>query len=261
MRPDELLFRDLDGVLVGLDEVVFDGFERSYADRVPALRALLVDGEPEHRLLACLILVAWGVRDGFLAAIDWARDLNAVPWAGSPVTFDRLFGVDDAFARICDALRWGQDAPLSPAGALLRTATARSVLPAADRVYLDRSMAQLLYDDATLARACEPELRSAVEATVAAAPAAPALLGFDLATQAASLVGPLAVLDDAGAAAAALRLLDATPGGVRAGKELAYSLGAGRGPATDAVLRTLAGSGIPDVRAEALLWLDRRDRA
>jgi hypothetical protein len=43
---DDLHFTDLDGSMVGLDDVIGDGLERDYAGRHGALRALLEEGSP-----------------------------------------------------------------------------------------------------------------------------------------------------------------------------------------------------------------------
>lgn len=97
MTGDDLLFNDLDGGRVGLDDVVADGLDRDYSARYDALRDLLARGTPAQRLHSCVLLGSWGVRDGFATIVDWAADPAGVPWAGLPVTADRFFGVDDAF--------------------------------------------------------------------------------------------------------------------------------------------------------------------
>ena len=93
---DDLLYTDLDGAFVGLDGVISDGLDRDYGDRLAALRDLLTGGTPVHRLHACIMLAAWGVRDGLVTVIEWAREPESVPWVGAPASVDRMFGTDDA---------------------------------------------------------------------------------------------------------------------------------------------------------------------
>ena len=249
MTPEALLYTDAHGNVVGLDEVAWAGADGQLLDRRPALRELVRSGSPRDRLEAAAVLSAWGDRHGLLVTIEWANDPEGTPWAGEPVTFDRIWDVDDAFALLAKALMWGQDAPLTDAGAALRVAATKAILLSHDRVFVARDLATLLDVDDALRRAVRYELTWAVEKAVDAA--ALPRQRFDVATQAAFLVGPLAREDDAAAAQAARRLLDLMGVSNRASRELALALSAGMGGATLAVLEELYASPAADVRAEA----------
>ena len=118
MTGDDLLFNDLDGGRVGLDDVVADGLDRDYSARYDALRDLLARGTPAQRLHSCVLLASWGVRDGFATIVDWAADPAGVPWAGLPVTVDRFSGWTTPSAQLARALdtaracaSWSRPAP------------------------------------------------------------------------------------------------------------------------------------------------------
>jgi len=257
--PAALLYDDREGNRIGLLDVIAEGLDGGYEDRVPALRRLLARGEPGHRLDACEVLTAWGVRDGLLTVVEWAHDPDSVPWAGAPVSVNRFGFGDDAFARLAGALQTAGDGRLSEVGAILRTLATRELLVIHDRVFMDRSMPLLLGTDRRLAEDCRPEMSWAVDRGLAAARAGSAT--FDLATQVALLLGPLAMLDDAAAAAAAEVLLTEHPQHGRALREVALAMSDGTGPATHAVLQRLAGWPSPSVQAEAENWLRRREGA
>ena len=258
MSPDDILFVDIDGTFVGLEEVITDGLSRDYSERHPALRRMLREGDPRHRFYACLMLAAWGVRDGLMAVIDWAGNPGSVPWAGEPVTYDRFFGVDDSFARMAAALETARDIELSATAAALRRAAARSLLLIYDQVYFDRSLYVLLDIDVEIAAATRPETEWAVAVAISAARDRADYLTYDMATQAAFLVGPLAEFDDDAAASAAENVMSLAPGWDRTLRELGLALSRGRGPATHGVLQRLAASSIAGVRTEAQKSLDRR---
>ncbi|MFP5318639.1 MAG: hypothetical protein ACLGI2_10140 [Acidimicrobiia bacterium] len=253
---DELLFDDLDGATVGLDDVIADGLDRDYSARYGGLRDLLAAGTPAQRLHACVVLASWGVRDGFLTIVDWATDPHAVPWAGAPVTFDRLFGVDDAFAQLARALETAAAVALTPAGTRLRVGATRALLGQHHHVFFDRWMQALVETDAALAGAVHLQLLRAAERTVAAARTQQP---FDMATQAALLLVPLAETDDEAAARLASQLTALAPDWPRTLCEVARGMGAGRGPATRYALERLAASPHQAVATEARDWLARRD--
>ena len=254
-EPEYVLYCDLDGIFVGLEEVMADGLERDYADRFDDLRALLANGAPVHRLHACVMLAGWGVREGFLTAAEWARAPEDVPWAGAPVSLDRMFGVDDAFARLAYGLDTARSVELAPVRSRLRVSATRALLSAYHRVFFDRSMALLLELDRQLAEATQQDIDRAV---VRAIEAARSPQSFDMAMQAAVLLGPLAALDDDRAAGLSDELARVARDRPRALRELAYALGSGTGPATLFRLKELAGSSEPAVAREAREWLERR---
>lgn len=56
---DALLYTDREGDATSVADLIDDGLEGGYEDRIPALRQLCVDGPPDHRVEACEVLVAW----------------------------------------------------------------------------------------------------------------------------------------------------------------------------------------------------------
>lgn len=253
-----LLFTDLDGAMVGLDDVIADGLERDYSGRYDGLRTLLEEGSPTQCLHACVMLASWGVRDGLVSIMEWAADPERVPWAGAPVSFDRMFGVDDGFAQLARALHTAGDVTLTPVGVRLRVGATRALLRLYDRVFFDRWMQLLLDDDTRLARTVRPHLAQAAERAVAACRQPQA---FDLPTQAALLLAPLAALDDDGAASLAGQLTVVARDWPRTLVEVASALGSGTGSATRYALQRLTSSAHESVAREAQRCLERREAA
>lgn len=252
--PDALLFTDKDGVKTQLQDVIYDGLDRDYADRYPALVRLMQEGTPAQRLFACVMLASWGVAEGLTTLIGWARDPASTPWADQPVTFDRMYGVDSAFEMLAEAMRVAGELEQRDQIAARRAEAVRALLAIYDRVWFGRSLAVVLDLDPALARELADAIGSAVERALAAAPTT----DLDLATQAAYLLGPLAAVDDPRAARAATALLDAHPTKTQSAREVAHALMDGTGPATRAVLERLVRSGSPAVRDEAKTSLSRR---
>lgn len=248
------LYTDRTGATVGLQSVISDGLDHDYSSRYPALRTILREGTPLEQLHACAVLASWGVRDGLLTVAEWARWPETVPWAGDPVTFDRFFGADDAFALLTDALATTQDVELTEVGTILRVQATRELLVLQPTYYFERSMTTLLNVLPELASRCRVELVWAVEQTIAAARTGP----YWMARQAAFLLADLAPLDDERAAAAAVALIAEHPDHEWALKEVALGMGCGSGRATHDVLRRLADWHPSSVRAEAQEHLHRR---
>ena len=255
LDPEHLLYTDLDGRRLSLQDVIYDGLDRDYSARHPALSRLLREGQPRHRLHACLMLASWGVEEGLRTLIQWARLPGSTPWADSPVTFDRFFGVDAAFEMMVEAVHVAGDVERGGDIELLRVEATRALLGIHHHVYVARSMMLLLGSDQALAASVRSEIaavdRAIEEARARAAP-------FDLATQAAFLLGLLAELDDAHAARVATTLLADHGDRLRTAREVAHALGWGTGPATRAVLDRLAEAPAASVREDARASLRRR---
>jgi hypothetical protein len=100
-----LLFSNAEGNPISLEDLIDEGFDGTYRDRIPAMVALLRGGGPRDRLYACQVLTAWGIAEGFDALIAWAQHPDAVPWAGQLIEIDRRQGADAAFERLADAVR------------------------------------------------------------------------------------------------------------------------------------------------------------
>jgi hypothetical protein len=256
MEPDDLLFMDKEGNRIQLQDVIYDGLDRDYSERYPALLRLMQEGGPAHRLYACVMLASWGVPEGVHTLILWAGDPDSVPWAAQPVTYDRHFGVDSAFEMLADAIRVAGELDRHDEIDLLRSDAVRALLGIYDRVYFARALMVVLDIDRALAASVEAAIALAVDRSVAAAQAE--ALPFDMATQAAFLLGPLASLDDTHAARAAEALLAAHAGKTRTLREVAYALGQGTGPATSVILERLAASPVESVRTDAQDSLSRR---
>src|SRR6185295_5499007 len=89
MSSAELLFSDAEGKPTSLEDLIDDGLDGAYRDRIPALIGLLRDGAPRDQLYACMVLTAWGVAEGFTVLIGWAEQPGSAPWADHPVEIDR----------------------------------------------------------------------------------------------------------------------------------------------------------------------------
>lgn len=230
MDPEQLLFTDKAGNRADLTDVIYDGLEVDYSDRYPALEQLMTSGEPAHRLYAAQMLASWGVPAGLKMIAEWAKHPDQTPWAKQPVSFERFGGADNAFEILADAIRVSQDATGSDIE--LRATAMRELLRNYHRLYVGRAVYTALDLDRELTARVEDEIGPAVERAIASGRS-------EMLLQAASLLGPLAALDDAHAARAAEALL---PHGGRVPNEVAYSLRYGTGPATLAILDRLASS-------------------
>jgi uncharacterized protein YjbI with pentapeptide repeats len=246
LDAEALLFTDRHGERSQLEDVIADGLDGGYEDRVPVLVRLMAEADaPEHRLWACAMLVSWGHAPAFDVLIAWARDPHSLP-----IQSGRGFAdLSDALATSCLA------APSGPLTEPRRRAVA-ALLAIADHQPLGRGIRGVFLRDAELRPALSRELGDAIARSL------DVLVGgadveFDLALQIACLLMPLAMLDDAAAAAGAARLLGT--GSVRqyVRNELADALGEGSGPATLGILERLAADGL----AHAKVVLDRRRRA
>lgn len=252
--PEKLLFTKLDGTKSDLQHVIWDGLDVDYSARFPALQDLMANGSPAHRLYACIMLTSWGVPRGIQMLAIWATSPERTPWAENPVTFERFSGADDAFEHLADALSTGEDA----APAELRADAARALLGSFHVVHTGRKMYELL-DDKKLRAMVAPHIGPA------AARALDALergkVGFDLATQTASLLGALAPVDDAHAAQVAEALIARHANMLRTLNEVAWSLRFGTDVDTLGVLERLEKSPHPSVSQIARESLGIRPRA
>lgn len=256
--PAELLFRDTEGKPTSLEDLIDDGLDGAYRDRIPALIGLLHDGAPRDQLYACMVLTAWGVAEGFTVLIGWAEQPGSVPWAGHPVEIDRRQGADAAFERLADAVRSSLQLDASPDLQRRQQVAARALLGLYDRVFFGQGM-QAVASNAAIRAGCADAIAAAAAAAVRAstAPTQP----FDLGWQAALLLLPLARIDDARAAELARELLRAQSGRTRVAREVALSLGRGTGVATHRVLEELASSPVEAVASDAAAALVRRAQA
>ncbi|MEO6457394.1 MAG: hypothetical protein ABIO92_03835 [Chloroflexia bacterium] len=256
MEPDELLFTEKDGTRTQLQDVIYDGLDHDYSERYPALLRLMQEGQPAHRLYACLMLASWGVPEGIQTLIQWARNPDATPWADQPFTFDRFYGVDSSFEMMADAIQVAQEIDRNDKIDTLRADAVRALLGIYHRVHFGRALMVVLDLDDDLKASVKVEVGQAVDRAIATAQTSK--MPFDLATQAAFLLSPLASLDDAHAARAADALLSADATTNRTTREVAHSLGWGAGPVTHAILERLVLSPSASIRKDAQDSLSRR---
>src|SRR5579872_766366 len=246
---EELLFSDKLGSRAQIQDVMDDGLDGGYEDRFPELRQLLKTGSPYHRLMACMLLTAWGDPAGFEALIEWASHPDQAPWAGNPVTYDRIYGSDDAFANLADAVKtsfWNDETPQLRE---LQRRAAAALLGIYHAYFFDRTLALALLRDKTMPAQLEKEISAALERSLGVLKSGKKPV-FDLGMQAASLILPLAYVNDEAAARYADEITRLS-GSTRALRELAASLAAGTGEATRRSLEKLQQSGNPEVIEEA----------
>jgi hypothetical protein len=248
MTAEEILFTNKKGQRAQLEDVIDDGLEEDYSERHAALIDLLQHGQPKHRLLACVMLASWGVKEGLDAIIQWADHPEFVPFR--EVSFDRITGTDDAFAMLADAIMAGRLLDnLSPDICVRREQATRALLGRYDTEFFDRKLAEALLTDPDLSSKCTGEIERAVVAAIERS--GHQGQSFDPAFQAAALLGPLARFSDEKAAQQAEALLHKAHGETRVLRELAFSLGYGKGPQSRAVLERLAQADTPSVREQA----------
>lgn len=255
MSPAELLFSDAEGKATSLEDLIDDGLDGAYRDRVPALIELLHGGAPRDRLYACMVLTAWGVADGFTALIGWAEHPGSAPWGDHPVEVDRRHGVDAAFERLADAVRSSLQLDPSPDLARWQQAAVRALLELYDRKFFGQAM-QVVASDAAIRAACADAIIAAAAAAVRNSTAPPE--PFDLGWQAALLLSPVARIDDTRAAELARELLRVQSGRTRVAREVVLSLARGTGEATRQLLEELASSPVAALASDAAAALARR---
>ncbi|MFJ8821738.1 hypothetical protein ACIREE_08130 [Streptomyces sp. NPDC102467] len=216
-----LLFTDFDGAPADPDDVIADALDGGYAERTPALLAILQDtsADPAERLLACAALTSWADPAGYAAVLAAAEAPDDAPWRGQ--SHDRFFSQDDTFGQLADAVASSADMVDERGTAALRIDAARALIALADEVQFDRHLARLLDDGIT--GACQDTIRSALDRGTRRLTAGPPH-AFDLGLQLALLAVALHRVDEPAAADAMRRLAAADPGD-RARRELADATG------------------------------------
>lgn len=256
--PDGLLFTDRQGKRAQLQDIIDDGQDGGYEDRIPALIKLQSSGDPYHRLLANVMLTSWGEPSGFKTLTEWARRPDQTPWAGSPVTLDRLSGSDSAFEMLADAVRASYYSKNADAIKPLQIEAAKALLPVAVSSYVGRNLMLAITHDRDVTAALEPQLRQAIEASITALRAGQKP-DFDLPTQTASLLVPMARLDDATTARYGRELMAVVPDNVRMLREIVGALANGHGPETLKLLQSLSAN--PALAKDVAQALERRHRS
>jgi hypothetical protein len=213
VTPDELLHTDRDGEPASLDELIADGLEGGYEDRLPGLRELCAAGNAE----ACQVLVAWSDPVGLTTLRRWAEDGAAID-----------------FAPLVDAIRTGKYTAATDAARAGRVEAVRALLALTDREPIGEDLNDAIPGDDAFIAAIADALRHAVERCLARRGAP-----FDHLAEAAALVVPLARVDDDAAADLAERLRERDKRNPRLLSNLVTAMGQGRGPRTLAVLEAL----------------------
>lgn len=238
LDAEALLFTDRHGQRAQLQDVIDDGMEGGYEDRIPGLIQLQESGDPYHRLLATVMLASWGEPAGFKMLTRWANDPDHAPWAGAPVTVDRFSGADSAFETLADALRASFYSARADSIKRLQVEAARALLHASSTHYVGRTLMVAITSDRDVTASVDTDLRKAIEAGITALRQGNGA-GFDLGTQTASLLVPMARLDDAAAARYAQQLMSIAPENTRMLREIAGALANGRGPDTLRLLNAM----------------------
>jgi hypothetical protein len=236
--------------------MISEGLDGGYEDRIPELVELLSTGTPLHRLLAGVALVSWGHSEGFQRLMRWASDPASAPWGAKPLTFDRIYGADDAFEQLSEALHvsyWNDD---TPELRRMRQKAISALLKNYPDHFFGRSLALAIVRDKNLPPELTTEIVAAVEGCIQRL-ASGVDSGFDLALQAAYLLTPLARMNDERTAHLAERLMSLSQS-ERMLRELTLALAEGRGSVGLDVLRTLKGSSNSVVAADAEKALSRR---
>ncbi|WP_405883912.1 hypothetical protein OG762_38475 [Streptomyces sp. NBC_01136] len=216
-----LLFTDFDGEPADPDDVIADALDGGYAERTPALIAVLQDGsaDPAERLLACAALTSWADSAGYEAVIAAAAAPDDVVWRGQ--SYDRFFSQDDTFGQLADAVGASRDMVDERGTAQQRIEAARALIAIADLVQFDRHLGPLL--ESNVIDACQDEIRATVDRGIQRL-AADDRIPFDLGLQLALLTVAMRRFDEPAAATAMRRLVAANPGD-RARRELAEATG------------------------------------
>ncbi|MBD2505135.1 hypothetical protein [Anabaena azotica] len=256
-NPEELLFTDSEGQRGRLEDIIDDGLDGGYEDRIPALINLLNSGEPYYRLLACVMLTCWGHPSGFQQIIDWASHTENVPWKESPVVYERLSGSDSAFEMLADALNTSYYCDEEPILKQWQIAATKALLGIYHHYYFGRILALSIVRNKEVAIAVKHEVITAIEASIVILQK-PKPVGFDLAFQIACLLIPLTPLDDDAAANYANQLSYQYPKNERVLREIANALGDGKGQATLATLQHLKTLQIPSLESDVEKAINRR---
>jgi hypothetical protein len=239
LTSEELLFTFRDGRPGQFQDVMDDGLDGGYEGRIAPLGKLMAEGSPYHRLLAAVMLASWAVPAGLEQVESWAKARATVPWAGSPVTVDRISGADSAYAMLADAV--GTSFLVSPPGlGSKQMAALRALLGLVGQSELGQALTTAIAADRSGAalRALTGDLKAAVERLVALVERGENP-GFDAALEAASLMSLLAEADDNAAATLASRLIK-TAGDRRRPMLALLDALPYAGPATRSVLSRLA---------------------
>lgn len=246
-NPENLLFKDLEGKQAQLQDVIDDGLEGEYEHRVPALVELLDCGEPYYQLLACVMLTSWGNYSGFQKLIDWASNPENIPWKDMLVVYERISEADSAFEMLADGLKTSFYCQENQKLEQLQIEAIKALLSIYHQQYFGRTLALAIVRNKSVASNVKNEIIAAIKTSMAILQQNRPM-EFDLAFQVASLLTPLAHLDDRITAFYANQLINNYSQNERVLRELTYILGGGKSSATFEVLQHLKNLEIPHLK-------------
>lgn len=254
--PEYILFADRDGNLDQLQNNIDEGPE-GFEDRISALIDLMHNGEPYHRLLACVMLTSWGYPTGFEMLIKWAVNSEQVPWSNEPVTYDRITGADSAFESLADGIRVSHHFKTEEV-IQLRKAAVKALLKLFPTTFFDNMLTLAIFSNN---EELLPELRKDIETAIDASFEvinSKKNLGFNLQMQVASLLGCLRQVDEDAVVNYAKKLIKNFPDDRRMLYELIGVLLNGNSQETLNLLEDLHHHELPVIQKEAIKALNYR---
>ncbi|MBD2681003.1 MULTISPECIES: hypothetical protein [Nostoc] len=258
-NPEKLLFTDREGNQGQLQDIIDDGLDGGYEDRIPGLINLLSSGEPYHQLLATVMLTSWGHPAGFKKLIDWANNSQNVPWKAAPVVYERISQTDSAFEMLADAVNTSYYADETQKIQQWQIDAIKALLGIYHQYYFGRSLALAIVRDKEIAQAVKNKIIAAIEASLTILQEHTSL-GFDLAFQVACLLIPLIRIDEDIAVNYANQLIANYSHKERILREIANALGDGKGEATLAILQHLKTFKMPALVRDTESAIARRSR-
>jgi hypothetical protein len=255
--PEYILFADRNGNPDQLQNNIDEGPE-GFEDRIPALIDLMHDGNPYHRLLACVMLTSWGYPAGFEMLIKWASNPEQTPWSDEPVTYDRITGADSAFESLADGVRASHHFKAEKVRQL-RKAAVQALLKLFPTTFFDNMLTLAIYsNDDELLPDLGKDILAAIDASFKVIDSRKSV-GFNLQMQVASLLGTLVDVDENAAVVYAKKLVSDFPDDRRMLFELFGLLLHGTSLETLELLEKLRHHEIPIIQEKALKALNYRN--
>lgn len=256
-KPEELLFSDLEGNRVQYEDVIDEGLDGGYEERIPALIELLVSGEPYYQLLSCGMLTSWGHPSGFKKLIEWASNPGKAPWNETPVDIDRFTGADSAFELLAEALETSSYCDDEPELLKWQISAIKALTGIYHQSYFDRTLALAIINCKIDIEEVHSEIISAIKASLDRLERKDKI-DFDLSFQIASLLMPLVRIDEQAAADYANLLLANYPDNTRMLMELSNALAKGTKSSTYKILENMMKLSNPMLKKEVEKALSRR---
>jgi hypothetical protein len=256
-NPEYILFADLDGNPDQLQNNIDEGPE-GFEDRIPALINLMHNGEPYHRLLACVMLTSWGCPSGFEMLIHWAVNPEETPWSDESVTYDRITGADSAFESLADGVRSSHYFK-SEEIRQLRKVAVKALLKLFPTTFFDNMLTLAIFsNDEELLPDLGKDIQAAIDASFEVINRRKPL-GFNLQMQVASLLGCLRRVDESIAVVYAKKLIENFPDDRRMLYELVGVLLNGNSQETLELLEELSHHELPIIQEESMKALNYRN--